>query len=343
MERTLTSRQSVFLSFATVAALAATVAALGSVGDGALSLVTWCRNFVVAASARRGAVAVAVTCALAALAALSLLKLATFAATEWLTVRRFAAMVRRRRMRQPSRVSAARRSAGIRAPVLTVRDAIPFAVAVGIVSPRIVISSSLVSALTLAELRAVLAHEDGHCRERHPLRALLWESLRRTFFFLPTVADIAAHFSVSREIAADRNALGTCGQRPLASALLKSVASRTDFLPSTAPAFGHLTARISALAGKKGTDIRLSARHTAITSLAAVAIAALQFALTSTGALAVVDDDTKQCPSGPTANMSQINFSPYFSVWVPQMSPVPVDTIDKIMSPEPVHSKTVRP
>lgn len=342
MQRTLTPRQSAALSFATLAGLAATVVALSSVSDGALSLVTWCRNFVVAASARRGAMAVTVAVAIGGLAALSLANLAAFVVREWRTSRRFARLVRRQRIREPSKVTAVRHEANVRAEVVTVHDSEPFAVAVGILSPHVVISTALVGGLTLAELRAVLAHEDGHCRGMHPLRAMAWEVLRRTFFFLPTVGDVATHFSVRREVDADRNAVAVCGSRPLATALLKSVSGRAEFLPSTAPAFGHLTARIAALAGKKGTDIRLSARRTVASAATAIIIVAMHFALGSTGAFAH-EGEQKQCPSGPGANMSQINFSPYFSMWVPQMSPVPVDTIEKIMSPEPVQSATHRP
>ncbi len=343
MERTLTSRQSIILSFMTVSALLVTVAALGSVSNGVFSLVTWCRSFVVAASAGRGAAAVVMAAAVAALAVLSLLNFAVFAVSESRASWRFTKMVRLQRMRDSSRMTAARRDARIRAPVQTVRDSAPFAASVGVFAPRIVISSALVSNLTLAELRAVLAHEDGHCRGRHPLRAVLWESLRRTFFFLPTLGDVAAHFSLSREIDADRHAVRSCGSRPLASALLKNVSNRVGLLPDTASAFGHLPARISALAGKKGTDIRLSPRRTAVTLSAAMIIVTLHFAFSSTGALADGDDVQKQCPSGPAASMSKINFSPYFSVWVPQMSPVPVDSTRQMMSPEPVQTSAVQP
>lgn len=343
MQRTLTSRQSSLVVLVTMVALAVTVIALNSVSDAAQSLVTWCRNFVVAKSASGGVFAVAVTSIVSVLAIGAAANVLSFVFREAWTAVRFARSVAGRKVNPSSSVLAARDEAGIGAEVVVVQDPAPFAAAVGILSPRIVLSTAMIAKLTRAELRAVLAHENGHCAERHPLQAIMWETLRRAFFFLPTLGDVATHFAVRREIAADTHALRACGSRPLASALLKTVSTRATFLPQMAAAFGHLQARISALAGKRGTDIRLSAGRTFATAAMATLIVAAHFAVGSSVAQAGSDPHGSSCPSETVANMSEINFSPYFSIRVPQMSPVPVDSTSKNRTVAPVQSTAVQP
>ncbi len=135
-------------------------------------------------------------------------------------------------------------------PTIVVADARRFAYTFGALRPRVVLSSGMLSALSLEELKAVLRHERCHFLARDPLKSFFWETVCRAFFFFPVIRDVADHLVLARELEADRAAVqGYAGTRTLASALLKT-ASFTPIAPRAALAsFGHLRSRIDALAG----------------------------------------------------------------------------------------------
>lgn len=336
MPRTLTAqlapRQSAALWITTMAVVATSVVVFASLAAATASLVTWCRDFVVAASAGRGAVAVGLAAALGTLTAAMIANVLAFFAAETVTAYRFARSLAARTTSVPGRVSAALAAARIDSPCAVVDDAAPFAVTVGLLAPRIVISTGLVASLTLAELRSVLAHEAHHCRERHPLRAVLWESLRRAFFFLPVLGDVAGHFSLARELAADRASLAAGrGSRALASAMLKAVTPSPARFPRGMAAFGQLQPRITALRGGTGTELRVSFRRIAGTVAVITLFVVLHAGLGSEAANAQ-DPGESQCRTAEERQMSSFTLSPYFSILVPQMSRV-----------QPVQSVEVRP
>lgn len=316
----LAPRQSVMLWLSTVTLVAASIASLVMLASSARSLVTWCRDFVVAASAGRGAVAISIAVALAVAAVLSLVRIAAFALSEATASRRLSRALARKAVPMPGRVAAALAAAeGVRC--VTVDEAEPYAATVGLLRPRIVVSTGLVRSLTLAELRAVIAHEAHHAKERHPLRGLLWEAVRRALFFLPSLGDVAGHFALARELSADRAAVGTCrGSRPLASALLKAVAPAK--LPYGVAAFGNLKPRIEALGGVRGTEFRMSVPRASAT-VAFASFVVLALASTGISPARASDAPTGSCEAAESQPaMSAVNFSPYFSILVPPMSRV---------------------
>lgn len=330
----LAPRQSALLWLTSAAAVVAAVAAFASLAASAGSLVVWCRDFVVAASAGRGAAAVMTVAGLGAVALAALANVAAFLVQEAVSARRLSRSTAARAVATPGRVRAALAAVGAGNPCVTVEDDAPFAVTAGIIAPRIVISTGLVSRLTLSELRAVLAHEARHGAARHPLRAVAWESFRRAFFFLPVLTDIARHFSLARELDADRASLRACrGARPLASAMLKAVSSVPGAFPVGAASFGQLQPRINALRGDGGTEFRVSVRRVAATAAFAAALAVAHLSLGSAPALAAAGADETQCKDAVQQHMmSEIDFTPYFSILVPQMSRV-----------QPVQSMEIRP
>lgn len=338
MPRTLTAklapRQSAALWLMSAAVVAAAVASFASLAGTAESLVVWCRDFVVAASAGRGAAAIMIASVLGATALAAIANVARFAVQEAVSAARLARTTAERAVATPGRVRAALASVGASSPCVTVEDDAPFAVTAGVVAPRIVISTGLVSRLTLSELRAVLAHEARHGSARHPLRAVAWESIRRAFFFLPVLADVARHFSLARELDADRAALRACGgARPLASAMLKAVSAAPAAYPVGAAAFGQLQPRINALRGDGGTELRVSVRRAAATAAFVAALVAAHFGLGPATALAADDATETQCKDAARRQMmTSIDFTPYFSIMVPQMSRV-----------QPVQSMEIRP
>jgi beta-lactamase regulating signal transducer with metallopeptidase domain len=90
-------------------------------------------------------------------------------------------------------------------------------------TPRVVVSRGLVERATDAELRAVLEHEQYHVHNIDPLKSAIVRVLSEALFFLPALDSLRARYVASRELAADRRAVATCGRRSLAGALLKAV------------------------------------------------------------------------------------------------------------------------
>ncbi|HTK03952.1 MAG TPA: M56 family metallopeptidase [Candidatus Eisenbacteria bacterium] len=316
----LAPRQSAALWLSTMAAVGIAAAAIATLSSSAASLAVWCRDFVAASSAGRGAAAVALAIILGAMALAAAGNLAAFFVAEALASLKLSRSLAAKAVAVPGRVRAALGGQDIRCSVA--EDQVPFAVTVGLFSPRIVVSTGLVSSLTLAELRAVLAHEAHHCLRRDPLRAVAWESLRRAFFFLPVIRDVARHFSLAREIDADRHALTLSGSRALAAAMYKAVSAAPLRLPSGTAAFGQLQPRINALKGAKGAEIKVSSARFAVSLAAATLIAALNAGIASTAALAA-EPGGDQCRAAEEQQISSMDLSPYFSILVlrtPQMS-----------------------
>lgn len=92
----------------------------------------------------------------------------------------------------------------------------------GIWTPRIVVSSGLVSAASSSELVAVLRHESHHARSRDPLKVLALNTWAEAFFFLPLLGVVFDRVLDRQEIRADRYAIRRCGVAPVAGALLRA-------------------------------------------------------------------------------------------------------------------------
>jgi len=96
-----------------------------------------------------------------------------------------------------------------------------FAVAYGLIRPRILVSTGLAAVLTPAEISAVLAHEREHLRRRDPLRMLAARLVAAWGCYLPAARWLAGRATLRRELAADRAAARSTGPNILAGALLK--------------------------------------------------------------------------------------------------------------------------
>lgn len=97
-----------------------------------------------------------------------------------------------------------------------------FAFCLGIRSPKIYISTSLVNLLSTQEVEAVLRHERYHLNNRDTLTmlvALIGESL---FPFLPLISDVLHNYRIEREIKADQEAIRGLGdEKPLIAVFKK--------------------------------------------------------------------------------------------------------------------------
>ncbi|MEV0645815.1 M56 family metallopeptidase [Phytomonospora sp. NPDC050363] len=88
-------------------------------------------------------------------------------------------------------------------------------------APRVVITSGALDALDDAELRAVLAHEDAHLRERHDLVALPFAAWTRALPWFPGIRRARSAVDSLLEMVADDTAVHRCERNALASALAR--------------------------------------------------------------------------------------------------------------------------
>jgi beta-lactamase regulating signal transducer with metallopeptidase domain len=96
---------------------------------------------------------------------------------------------------------------------------LPMAFCAGVLRPTIFVTSGLVDHLRDDELKAVLVHEDYHCRRRDPLRYALRHAAAEAFFYLPLLSWWDGYQRENAELRADLSALHSTGRRPLAGAL----------------------------------------------------------------------------------------------------------------------------
>jgi beta-lactamase regulating signal transducer with metallopeptidase domain len=93
---------------------------------------------------------------------------------------------------------------------------------VGVIRPRLIVTRGVVSALTIDELRAGIAHEIGHLRAWDNLKRLVMVAAPDVLAETRAAAAIEARWAAAAEHAADRAAGGDSESRcALASALVK--------------------------------------------------------------------------------------------------------------------------
>jgi Zn-dependent protease with chaperone function len=170
-----------------------------------------------------GDLALLVMLILASALVLALLRVSNSLARQTLASRRLARRVRTLARAHPDRLTEAATRSGLRGRVLLVDASEPFSFVYGVLAPRVAVSHSLLGRLTDEELLAVLEHERYHVRNLDPLKAMLIRALLAALSFMPAFDSLHAHYTASRELAADRCAIAACGRRPLAGALLKVV------------------------------------------------------------------------------------------------------------------------
>lgn len=138
-----------------------------------------------------------------------------------------------------ARGSRARTVAGIAVRVLD--DERPIVGCVGVLCPKVILSTGTIDALSGHELIAVLEHERHHARRRDPARAMLARALVEGFA-VGGARRLADACEVRRELAADRAALLTASPQALAGALLEA---------ETWPGGGVHAARVDGLLGRR--------------------------------------------------------------------------------------------
>ncbi len=165
-----------------------------------------------------------------------------------------------------------------RVDYLEVDDQEPFAFAVGILRPRIILSTALVDMLDRSELQALLRHEKSHVRHRDTLRYLVAASLSRAFFFVPLVPALASQIKLAAELRADAEA---DDERALGTALVKLMEIRWTVTAAVPSGSSDVLARLERLVDPSSSEDHLviGTRNVVITVmvLGALALGALEF------------------------------------------------------------------
>ena len=143
---------------------------------------------------------------------------------------------------------------------------------------RVVITSALLEELTTTQLRAVMAHERAHIRQRHHLALMAPKVLRRTFgIFFPLFKIAETEVARLIELSADDAARREVGSEALAGAL-----RRLSRMPAVSPVLSASTVAVEERLQRLNTK---SDRFSPIQALAvgtamiAVAITPFMFAL----------------------------------------------------------------
>jgi Zn-dependent protease with chaperone function len=191
--------------------------------------------------------------------------------TQRLIATLYAAIAAGARAGLPPRLSALCAQLALSRPIVLLTNRAPLAFCFGLFRPSICVSTGLLDTLSDRELKAVLLHEDHHCRHFDPLRTFLADLLAALFFFLPVAAEWRKFFAVSTELAADRYAMRLAGRFSLAGALHKLL-SHGAALPFPAGAggvsgFSTLDARLTQLLDNIPTTPRPSQRSLVSSSL----------------------------------------------------------------------------
>ncbi len=127
-----------------------------------------------------------------------------------------------------------------------------FAVSIGIVAKKIVLSKFLISFSSTHELEAIVLHEAFHTKFYHSLLLFLTEVVAATFFFLPIFKDFQSQIKLEFEKAADTFAVKNQGTaKYVKDSLRKAIIAETDF--GMFPQFSYqvIDQRIDSLNSKK--------------------------------------------------------------------------------------------
>ena len=123
--------------------------------------------------------------------------------------------------------------------VYVIKDNNLFSLCFGILSPRIIITTALVSSLTQKELEAVLLHEQAHMQNRDPLKILLGKTVTSMFFFLPIFSEFNRNMTATNELAADQWAITSQKGTIFLRGALKKILSRPQVAFATVPAISN--------------------------------------------------------------------------------------------------------
>lgn len=162
-------------------------------------------------------------------------------------------------------------------PVLVLPTQRPTAFCAGLLRPTIVVSDSLAARLSSDELAAAIWHEANHARGREPLKSFVARAAVGAFFWLPALRDLLDRYLLTRELAADRQAIARTSPAALAGALY-AVATERPFR-GTVGLTNYAAARVDRLFDPNSTLPPLFDRHRLRATILSGASIALMLAI----------------------------------------------------------------
>jgi len=132
----------------------------------------------------------------------------------------------------PKRLRHLARICGLRQRIILIQTSRPLVFTHGLLHPRVWLSTGLLEILANDELESVLRHEAHHVRAHDPLKILAARCLGRALFFAPVARDLCEAYLISKELAADENAIRAVDDAlPLVRALRKLLLAQPMVIP----------------------------------------------------------------------------------------------------------------
>ncbi|MCX6724577.1 MAG: M56 family metallopeptidase [Candidatus Shapirobacteria bacterium] len=183
---------------------------------------------------------------------------------------------------QPPKLYKIGKSLGLNSRLRAVKHQQPFAFCFGFLKPRIIVSDKLIKILNEKELKTVLCHEKYHLDHKDALTMFITRLLLSLFPFFPLLNDQINHFSLDREIKADREAMLNLGEsQPLINTLKKLLSYEITPAYATFPSFtdseNKMEIRIKAIIQKETKYPRYHLRNILISAGAFISLIGLMF------------------------------------------------------------------
>jgi len=169
------------------------------------------------------------------------------------------------------------------APIILFADEqLKAAFTLGLLRPKVYISTALIRELGEGELETVILHELNHAEKRDPLKLFVLSFIQDVFFFIPLGSYLAKLFHGTKELAADERAAKETG-RPydLANALVKMMRMKRGSIPAGAQALDN-----TSFAEKRIKELLEPGGAGAIGKPVGLAVSTLLIVLTLAGAFA---------------------------------------------------------
>lgn len=109
----------------------------------------------------------------------------------------------RKRAALPQGVTEITNSLDLKEKIHVIEDTNCFSFCAGILYPRILITTALITTLTNKEIESVLLHEKAHIQNHDPLKMLFGKTVSWLFFFLPIFSELNKNMQATSEILAD--------------------------------------------------------------------------------------------------------------------------------------------
>lgn len=210
--------------------------------------------------------------------------------------------------------------------VQVIRDKRIGAFCFGLTSPKIYISTQMISIATPDEIEAVLRHEKYHLENNDTLVMLFAVFTESLFPFFPLLSDFISHYQTHRELQADKSAILAMeqGKDHLRSILTKLL--RYDIYPAyvTAPSFvdAHtLETRIRTLIKEAAVSPSLSVKNVLVSlvsvmilgGLAMAPVQAIEYHYSGQDAVMACINSDKNCSNACQQNSAASESSPQSS------------------------------